>query len=119
MVESKTNTNPKPINKMSQSIFSEIAVLDEKFKDIQHVGGHLSLQFIALERDANEINQRLLQAFAGGGQVVPILEECRDNLIQRAEASKAYYENLQQVEALCRQSADAISRLILIQTNPA
>jgi hypothetical protein len=97
---------------MSNKVISEIAILDGKFKDAAHRGGFLSLQLSALNRDSNEINERLGQAYQGKEDAVPILKEVRENLTQRAETSKAYRENLIEVEALCRQSADVIGRLI-------
>jgi hypothetical protein len=53
-----------------------------------------------------------VQAYQNKGDVIPILNEVRENLIQRAETSKAYGENLVEIETLCRQSANAIGRLI-------
>ena len=97
---------------MTAEILAEFKLLETRFAEETQTNGKLSLRLVALGRDEADINDLITAAHQQHEDATPFLIQLQENFIQRAEATQAMRESLPQMEALCRQAAAAVGRLI-------
>jgi hypothetical protein len=90
----------------------KIAVLQNRYIQATKEGGKMALAIAALDRDAQDITQKLNAAIRERQDVRPIMAEVRDNLLERVQLFTTYAENLKELAALSQQTADEIRKIV-------
>jgi hypothetical protein len=95
---------------MSVDPFAQLQRCVNEFSTVQATGSRIQLEFIALERDSKELDQKFADALSQGIDVRPTAAELLSLSVERARVWKECSENATKAAVLSHQSAEAILR---------
>ncbi len=100
------------IARISQELTSEAVKLQNRFGEVDQRKEKIIAELVALVRHEDQLQDFLLSAKEMEEDPTPFLEQLQKNYLGRAEAAKAMQESLLSEEAICRQGAEWVGRVI-------